>query len=212
VRAVRLAGHDTTPDELAGTRWPDWLGSAVDGLAALRAEAPRTVVAGISLGALLALLLAARRPLDVAAIVCAATPLRLADRRAAVLRSLRWLPPLRRRFAVLAKRGRDISDPAARAASRSYDVIPLPALLSFLELRRLVWRELPRVTQPALVIHGRHDHVAPPSNVALLRRHLGSRMVEAHLLERSWHVLTEDVERDLVARLMIGFLNRMETA
>jgi carboxylesterase len=212
VRAVRLAGHGTTPDDLAGTRWRDWLESAEDGLRALRATTPRAAVAGVSLGTLLALHLAARRPDEVAAVVCGATPLRLADRRTALLRSLRWLPAVRRRFAVLPKRGRDISDAAARAASRSYDVMPLPAVLSLLELRSVVRRELPRVRQPVLVLHGRHDHAAPVSNVVLLRRRLGSRQVEEHVLERSWHVLTEDVEHDLVARLTIDFLTRVEAA
>ena len=211
VRAVRLAGHGTTPDDLARTGWRDWLASAESGLTALRADAPRSVVVGMSLGTLLALLLAARRTSDVAAVVCAGTPLRLTDRRTALLRSLDWVPPLRRRFALLPKGGRDISDPVARDASLSYDVMPLPALLSLLALRRVVWRELRRVTQPALLLHGRHDHNAPPSNIALLRRRLGSRRIESHVLERSWHVVTEDVERDLVARLTIDFLARLET-
>ena len=106
--------------------------------------------------------------------------------------------------------GRDIGDPVARAASRSYDVMPLPALLSLLQLRRVVRRELGRVTQPVLVLHGRLDHTAPPTNVALLRRRLGSRWIETHILERSWHVLTEDVERDEVGRLAVDFLSRVE--
>ena len=210
--AVRLAGHGTTPADLARTAWPDWLRSAEDGLAALHATVPRVAVAGVSLGSLLALLLAARHAAGVAAVVCGATPLRLSDRRAALLGSLRWLPPVRRRYALLPKRGRDISDVVARAASRSYDVMPLPALLSFLALRRVVWRELRRVTQPVLVLHGRQDHVALVSNIALLRRRLGSRDVEAHVLERSWHVVTEDVDRDAVARLTIEFLSRVERA
>lgn len=212
VRAVRLAGHGTTPSDLARTTWPDWLRSAEEGLAALHAAVPRVAVAGVSLGTLLALLLAARRSDRVAAVVCGATPLRLADRRTAVLRSLRWLPPVRRRYAVLPKRGRDISDATARAASRSYDVIPLPALLSLLALRRVVWRELRRVTEPVLLLHGRQDHVAPLSNLTLLRRRLGSRQIESHVLERSWHVITEDVDRDTVARLTIDFLSRVERA
>jgi carboxylesterase len=97
VRAPRLAGHATTPDDLARTGWRDWVASAEDALAALRAEASRTAIAGASLGSLLALLLAARHPHDVATVVCCATPFRLRDRRLQVLRSLRWLPPVQRR-------------------------------------------------------------------------------------------------------------------
>ncbi len=210
VRAARLAGHGTTPDDLARTSWHDWVASAEDALAALHGTAPRTAIAGVSLGALLALLLAARHPHDVAAVVCCATPLRLRDRRLALLRSVRWLPPVQRRYAVVPKGTRDISDPRARATSVTYDVIPLPALMSLLQLRAVVRSVLRRVTQPALLLHGRDDHVAPVSNLELLRRRLGSRHVESHVLERSWHVVTEDVERDQVARFTIDFLTRIE--
>jgi carboxylesterase len=212
VRAVRLAGHATTPDDLARTGWRDWLASAEAGLVALRAAVPLVAVAGVSLGSLLALLLASRGARDLAGVVCCATPLRLADRRTALLHRLSWLPGVQRRYAALPKRGRDISDPAARAASVSYDVMPLPAVLSLLDLRRVVRRELAHVTQPVLVLHGRHDHAAPVSNLALLHRRLGSSQVETHVLERSWHVVTEDVERDEVARLTIAFLGRVEAS
>lgn len=210
VRAVRLPGHGTTPADLARTDWRAWLASAENALAALRAETPRTVVAGVSLGALLTLLLASRRPREVAAVVCCGTPLRLRDRRLDLLRSLRWLPPVQRRYAFVRKGQRDISDPAARARSRSYDVFPLLPLMSVMQLRGVVRRALRQVTQPVLLLHGRDDHVAPVSNLALLRRRLGSRDVEWHVLERSWHILTEDVERDLVAQLTIDFLTRVE--
>jgi len=91
-------------------------------------------------------------------------------------------------------------------------VIPLPALVSLLQLRAVVRGALRRVTQPALLLHGRDDHVAPVSNLELLRRRLGSRQVESHVLERSWHVVTEDVERDQVARFTIDFLTRIEAS
>src|SRR5262245_65646600 len=134
------------------------MASAEDSLAALRGTAPRTAIAGVSLGALLALLLAARHPHDVAAVVCCATPLQLRDRRLALLRSMRWLPPVQRRYAVVPKGARDISDPRARAASVTYDVIPLPALMSLLQLPAVVRSVLRRGTQPALPPHGRPAH------------------------------------------------------
>ena len=130
VRAVRLAGHGTTPADLArhrlarlagvgrGRRWRPSC-----------ATTPRVAVAGVSLGALLALLLAARRPPEVAAVVCGAhaAPARATARHGA--------PAL----APLAAAGCAGATPSCRSAaatsptpprvprSRSYDVIPLPA-------------------------------------------------------------------------------------
>ncbi|MCW5891269.1 MAG: alpha/beta fold hydrolase [bacterium] len=213
VVAPALAGHGTEVADLARTGWPDWLASAEAALAALRAEVPRVAVAGLSMGGLLALVLAARRPHDVAALVLAAPALRLADRRIGLLPWAARIPPLRRRLGLIPKRGgRDIADPDARAASRAYDAAPLDAVLALLALRREARRALPRVTQPVLLLQGRLDRTVPASVEALVRRRLGSRRLETATLEHSGHVLTEDVDRARVGALVTDFLGRVEAA
>ena len=211
VRAVRLAGHGTEVADLAGTRWTDWFASVAEGADRLHRDVPALAVAGMSLGALLALHLAAARPTEVAALVLCGTPLRLSGA------GLRWLPLLARipwiarRWATIPKPGGpDIADPAVRAASRSYRAMPLSAVLELLRFQAVVRGEIGRVTQPALLLHGRHDHSVPLANLELARRSLGSRLIESHVLERSWHVVTLDYDRDEVARLTADFLGRVE--
>jgi len=46
--------------------------------------------------------------------------------------------------------------------------------------------------------------------VEWLRRRLGSAHIEAHVLERSWHVVTLDYDRERVAELAGEFLARVE--
>jgi carboxylesterase len=70
--------------------------------------------------------------------------------------------------------------------------------------------ELARVGQPALLLHGRHDHSVPVAYLDILRRGLAARIVEPHVLERSWHVVTLDHDRTEVARLAEEFLTRVE--
>jgi len=211
VRAVRLAGHGTEVADLAGTRWTDWFASVAESADRLRRDVPALAVAGMSLGALLALHLAATRPAEVSALVLCGTPLRLSGA------GLRWLPLLARipwiarRWAIIPKPGGpDIADPAVRAASRSYRAMPLSAVLELLRFQAIVRGEIGRVTQPALLLHGRHDHSVPLANLELARRSLGSRLIESHVLERSWHVVTLDYDRDEVARLAADFLTRIE--
>ena len=211
VRAVRLAGHGTRVADLAATRWAEWFASVAEGADRLRRDVPALAVAGMSLGALLALHLAAARPTEVAALVLCGTPLRLSGA------GLRWLPLLARipwiarRWATIPKPGGpDIADPAVRAASRSYRAMPLSAVLELLRFQAVVRGEIGRVTQPALLLHGRHDHSVPLANLELARRSLGSRLIESHVLERSWHVVTLDYDRDEVARLAADFLTRIE--
>jgi carboxylesterase len=213
VRAVRLAGHGTTVDDLARTGWRDWYASVEAGWAALARDVGRVAAVGMSLGALLALHLAASRPAGVAALVLCGTPARLGDLRLRLLPLLARLPWFARRFAVIRKRdgAPDIADPVARAASRSYPAMPLAGVLELLRCQAAVAAELGRVRQPALLLHGRHDHSVPLASLAVLRRRLGSTHVEHRVLERSCHVVTVDCDRDEVARLAVDFLGRVES-
>lgn len=214
VRAVRLAGHGTQPADLARTRWTDWFASVEEGARLLGRDAPRLAVVGLSMGGLLALHLVTSRRVDVAALVLCSTPLRLGQARA------RWLPAaaripslwrwLTRRYGMLPKPdGPDITDAAMRTASPSYRTTPLAGVLEVLRLQATVRPALGRITQPVLLLHGRHDRSVPLENLELLRRGLGSRVLETHVLERSGHVLTVDVEREQVARLVADFLERV---
>jgi len=213
VRAVRLAGHATAVTDLARTGWRDWLTSVDEGLSMLAEDVPHVAVAGMSLGALLALHLAATRPDAVSALVLCGTPLRLGDGRVRWLPALARIPWVARRWATIPKsNGVDIGDAAARATSERYSVMPLPALLELLRLQGLVRGELGRVTQPALLLHGRHDRSAPVANVDLLRAGLASRRIDVHVLERSGHVVTLDYDRDEVGRLAAAFLDDVERA
>jgi carboxylesterase len=211
VRGVRLAGHGTDVADLARTRWADWFASVEEERARLARDVGRVAVVGMSLGALLALHLAATRPAAIEALVLCGTPIRIGDLRVRWLPALARIPWVSRRWAMISKAGGpDIADPVARAASRSYTAMPLVGILELLRLQAVVRSELARVTQPALLLHGGHDHSVPIGNLELLRRSLGSRTVETHVLERSWHIVTLDYDRDEVARLAGDFLTRVE--
>ena len=56
----------------------------------------------------------------------------------------------------------------------------------------------------------RGQQSAPVAGMVRLRQKLGSRTVEAHVLERSWHVITLDYDREEVGRLTADFLDRVE--
>jgi esterase/lipase len=118
------------------------------------------------------------------------------------------LPFLKRSRRHLAKGERDVADRQARTESPSYPQIPLRALYQLLVLQKHVRRLLPRVRQPALVVHSRQDHTCPLSNVTVLQRRLGGP-ARTMLLDDSFHVVSIDVDRERVAAAVGQFVESL---
>lgn len=204
VAAPRLPGHGTSVDDLARTRWTDWV-AAIDGaFNAMQARCRRVAVVGQSLGGLLALQLASRRD-DVAAVATLAAPLwlgRIASRVA------RWAEAgkLDRLFALPKLGGSDVRDRRVRRENPGYDRFPIRALAELSRFMRVVDAALPQITAPVLVLHGAHDHTAPPACAAHIAER--TRAVRLRMLPRSFHLIASDVERDVVAAEIVDFLRR----
>lgn len=211
VIGVQLPGHGTEPRALAEVGASEWLATVEDAIAALQAGGRRVAIAGMSMGALLALLAAGAGRVRVDALVLCGTALTIANRWLPWLPVLERVPGVTRRWPLVPRGGvRGISDPAARDASPAYDAVPWRALRELLALRAAARQALPRVTQPVLALHGRGDRTVPASVVDELRAGLATAWFEAHVLERSWHVVTMDVERERVGALAADFLARVE--
>jgi carboxylesterase len=202
VEAPALPGHGTTPEELQRTTWRDWYAGAEAALASLATRARTVGVAGLSMGGLLALRLAAHRP-EVAGIAVLAAPLWLPwPTRVAV----RWLRPI---LPYVPKGPSDLRDAGERRRIVNYRVFPLAATWSLIELTGEVRAALPSVRAPALIVHARRDHTAPFACADWLAARLpGARRLT---LERSFHLVTLDVERDAVLRAVDSFFSEVLT-
>ena len=190
VHGVRLAGHGTRPEDLAQTTWRDWYASGLEAVRGLRARCDRVFACGLSLGGVLSLLLAARGEVDGVAAIAA--PLRPYDRRLKVARFLTAFKP------YSPKRLADLHDPAALADHADYRRIPTRAAAELHAVTRALYRELPGVKTPALVIHSRRDRVVPPDNAQTIFERISSRDKRIVWLERGGHIATEDYDREIV--------------
>lgn len=207
VRGTRLAGHGTHEEDLRGSRWQDWCASARADLEELREESDQVFVIGQSMGALIALHLAAEHPRDIAGLALLAPAIRLRQR---------WLPWIRPLLPLLALaqpyQGKDsagdVADPESLTRRLTYRRIPLRSVHQMLELRRRVLRRLPSITPPALVMHSRQDHTCDATSLEVLARRLGGS-VDTVLLEDSFHCLSVDVDRETVADRIGSFVQRV---
>jgi carboxylesterase len=234
VDAPMLAGHGGDLANLEATGWPDWLRSAEQAFDAMAissgaSASGRIAVVGFSMGGLLALRLAQRRPDRIAALAVLSVPLRLRTAQVRGIRLLGRIPrglrwgPLR---AVPKLRGSDVSDPEVRRLNPGLRAMPVAGLESLLELMVQVRGELKQTRVPALVVHGRRDRTVPIADSfeladSLAGQHAmgsaGSRArdesagdpsatVERLWLDRSGHLVGVDVERDILCDTIARFL------
>ena len=204
-----LAGHGTSPDELDQTTWRDWYASVETAFDCLKGQCEHVAVVGQSLGGLLALYLARQRPGEITALGALATPLWLPPVTRAVLRITRDGSPLRRLIPRLPKvGGSDVRDRTMKKQNPAYRVVPVLALHQLVEFMGITRTSLSGIETPAMVIHGRRDHTVPYECSHELAARLRGHPVEHHTLERSYHLISIDVERDLVAGLVGDFIDR----
>lgn len=206
VLAPRIAGHATSVEDMARTRWPDWLASVEDGYHLLRGTCEQIVIAGLSLGGALALLLAWEFP--VSGVVVMAAPYDLPP-----IPALRILRPILRPVSgivhAIPKGPPDMIDKEALAERVDYRAYPLRAIVELDALLKGMRTALPQIHAPALLMHSNADTFVPPSHMQMICDHLGSADKQTFTLERSTHVITCDLERQAVFDQATSFIRRV---
>lgn len=199
VVGIRLPGHGTTWQDL-GTRTPEeWIGAAEEAFHQLVARKEKVFLVGFSFGSAICLDVAARYPDQVAGFVGLAPYLFTKDPR-------RFLTPLIRMVAKsLPGVGNDIFDPDQRELV--YERVPVGTAHLMLRYGKKVLDELGAVRSPTLLIHSRNDHTAHPSTSQVIHDAISSDDKEIVWLDRSYHVITLDVDRDDVYERTFRFID-----
>jgi carboxylesterase len=197
-----LPGHGTTVADMIPTRWADWYGAAEAALATLQARSQKVVVAGLSMGGALTLALGASHS-EVAGLVCVnpATQPQAAE----ILDMLRGM--IDGGMESMDAIGSDIADPESKESA--YEATPLAPALSLMEDGLVpLGAHFPSMTMPLLLLNSPQDHVVPPADGDFLAATYGGP-VERVLLERSYHVATQDYDKDLIFERSVEFARKV---
>ena len=197
--AVRLPGHGTTPEDLAGRRWEEWLASVTHSYDLLAARFPCVYGAGVSTGALLLLALAWQRAPQ--GLILLAPYLRLRHRLAPFAGWLRHVKPYQSRAL------------AGEEAGRYYARRPLAGVHQINRLLRTLAPRLGAITVPVLAIHGEGDRTVDIDSGRLLVERMGSTVkVYERLGPEAPHVLIAagNPHRGAVFDLIGKFLEELE--
>jgi carboxylesterase len=221
VYGMQLPGHCGSELDLLKTGWRDWY-SGVE--AAWRDVASRhtdVFVAGLSMGALMAMHLAAQWPGKIRGLGLYSTTLIYdgwAIPRLAFLLPLFLRTPIANRYRFIENYPYGIKNDRLRQVIHAAMVSGQSAAAgnlgmlgrSLRELRQLiavVKSEMRFVRAPALVLQAREDDVTSPKNSEYVARRLGGP-VRLEYLDDCYHMITIDQQRDDVIRLSAEFFSR----
>jgi carboxylesterase len=222
VMCCQLAGHCGTEADLTATYWQDWYASARPALARLEERCDTIVVGGLSMGGLLASMLAADEPKRIDGVIVLAPTLWYDGWTipwyASLLKLLwpwisvpalgRWSFAEREPYGLKDERVRKIILQAMTSGDSTLAGVfgtPAHALRELWRLTDALKPELPKIRQPALVIQARDDDVASIRNAQYLQSHLGG-LVETLVLDDSYHLVTVDQQRHLVNDRVVSFV------
>jgi carboxylesterase len=229
VGCPRLVNHGQPMAVLARTSWHELVDSARhafhEARAAARSEGVPLVVGGLSLGAVLSLILAAEYPDDVAGVACLAPTLfydgwsvpwyhrliRLVD-----YTPLKYFTYFREdqpyglkdealRAKIAGHYQHASLEDSSTAAKLGYAHFPVRL---FCEMRHVIERckrLLPQVRSPLLVVQAERDDVTGPRNASFILERAASEQRELVLLKESYHLVCADVERSTVAERLQAF-------
>ena len=225
VYCCQLAGHCGTPEELRRSTWQDWYASVEAAHDRLKEHCDVILAGGLSMGGILAIHLAQNRPSDVQGLLLYAPTLKLdgwsMPWHSVVLQYVRpW--PIRLELELAEREPYGIKDERVRrlvlssmqsgdSAGAGVFSTPLRSFAHFNALVATVKPNLGKVRQPALIVHPRDDDVASLKNAQYLQAKLGG-LVDTVVLDSSYHIVTLDQQRHIVAERSERFVKWVEGA
>ncbi len=208
VYSVRLPSHGTAPGQLSDVHWSAWLNAVRHGYCLLQQSCTQVLVGGISLGGVLAMLLAASPDVPPAGVFAINPPLQLRDRRAALV------PSIMRMRRALTSVG--IHRPPARLIASntetpemSYAHHPLASIQQVRAASSACRQRLDAITSPLLLIQGDHDPVVVPEAAQRALRSVSSDLRLLTMLPFDRHNIVDGDRKELVFHALHRFLIRV---
>ncbi len=156
VYAPRLAGHGTSAVDLARRCYGNWVDSVNRGHAILKTCCEQIVVAGFSTGAGLALHQAITKPEAFAAVISISAPLKFKSISSSFAERLDQWNSLLRTLGITYLR-RDFVANHPDNPHINYSRCPVHSIVQVKALMKKVYRKLPDLSMPALIIQANND-------------------------------------------------------
>ena len=228
VSAPLMEGHNQSISILKRKRWQELYASVKKEFLKYESSYQNIFVAGLSFGALLAILLAYEFPKKIKAVNCFSPTLFFdgwGTPKLKILLPLVYRTPLKYYFYLKEERPYGIKNERLRSLIESfykssslfdyskvhlygYPVIPVSCMYQNHLLAKYVTSILGKTNIPIQLLQAKDDDVTSPKNSYFIYDHIASKDKEIFLFEDSYHIIIADQEREKVAEKTIAFFEK----
>ena len=200
VSVPRLPGHGTNRYDFHESGYQDWLRCVTDEYLHLKSRHEKVYIAGLSMGGVLALLLAEKfKPSKIALM---APAIRIRNR-------LFYLAPYLKFFIRKLKTGwspdEEETDERKAMGKEYWEYHDSAKIHDLLILKKMATKKLGNVTAPALTIVSLGDKTVPPEAADAIEKGISSKEIKRVILKDSGHVLVTGCDKEQVADEVIAW-------
>ncbi|MDA3898741.1 MAG: alpha/beta fold hydrolase [Desulfobacteraceae bacterium] len=209
VSAPLLPGHGTYVEDMNQYKWTDWVAHTKQALAELKSGCDTVFVAGLSLGALITLNLAAEDEDlsgsisgSISGAILFAPSIKLTSK-------LIHLTPILKYFIQKVKKPLDqYANQAADRQEWTYNERPMAGAHELLKIINHTRTLLPKIDCPLLIVDGAKDEIIDPACSRFIYDRVASAEKEILTLPDSGHCLTIDGEWEIAAEKTRQFIDK----
>ena len=204
IYAPLIAGHGTTPEDLAKVTIEDWQTSVEDAYLLLKEKCKKVFVIGSSFGGNLAFHLATKFTNPLSGVVSMGTPIKVFWQKS-FLAGLYTYGLLKKNQK---KHRRDYHFTFDDIDQVVYPVMPVKSLRRFFHFfRKITPRSLPKIKAPTLIIQSSHEKIVNPDSAQYIHEKLGSQNKRILWMNGSTHALTITEKRGLIFNTIYHFIS-----
>ena len=202
VSGPMLRGHGTKPEDLENITYQDWLVDLLKAYDELEKECNQIYIAGTSIGASLAILLALQRP-QTKGLVLMATPYKIKLEKILETWGKLILP--------FKKYNTKFYPPTFGAATTitrviAYQKYSTKSALEVIDLVKAVREKLKEIKQPCFLIQSKQDHVVSHKSMDKIYEKISSNVKKKKYINRAYHTFISDIKNEHVFMDILAFL------
>ncbi len=204
VSGIQLTGHGTVPKDIEDINWSTWVEDIRKGYEKLASSCDKVYIAGTSIGANLAMMLAKENS-ELSGLVLMATPYRIRQERlvtffakvllaAGVRYRKKFYPPT---FGLSSTITRLIS----------YQTYPIKSALETFKLIQEARKNLEKITQPVFLLQSTHDHIVGKKSMENIFNGVGSKIKQKLYIEKAYHTFISDIKNEHIFEDILRFVD-----